>query len=175
MERKISKAAAKTAGKAKAAGKALEGQTGILRHLAGEHGKVATLMARIASSDEDSDVREDLFPDVKEELLAHAKSEEAEFYPVLREYEEFRDLVEESLEQHRRVEQMLGKLSSGDKSTKTWLDEFESMKRAVEEHVDLEENRIFPRAKEVIPKERLSTMLDRYEQTENSVKEELES
>lgn len=173
MAAKTTKAAAKTAGKAKAAVKALAGQSGILRHLVGEHGEVSSLMKRIARTAEGSALREELFPEVKKELLAHAKSEEKVFYPELRKHAELRDLIQKSKQQHERVEKKLKKLSSGNKATKTWLLEFERMQRAVEEHVELEEKTIFPQTRELFSGDELSDMLERYEKEEEAQKKKL--
>jgi hemerythrin superfamily protein len=167
------KAAAKATGKAKGVAKSLEGQAGILKHLTEEHGKAAMLMKRIVSSSEDSDVREDLFPKLKRDLLAHAKCEEREFYPVLEKYPALGDLVARSLGQHRHVEERLKRLSTGRKDTEDWSGEFELLARAVGEHVQLEEDQIFPRAKELISKEELSEMELRYERAEELVKSRL--
>ena len=173
MANKSSKAAAEVAGKTKAAGKAMKGEVGVLKHLAGEHGKAASLMQRIAKSSEDSDARQKGFDELKIELLAHAKAEEKVFYPALKKHPELSDLVAKSLDQHQKVEQKLEKLSSGNRSTKTWHQEFERMKNAVEQHVELEEKQIFPLAKDLFTKDQLEELEERYEAQEEQIKARL--
>jgi hemerythrin superfamily protein len=171
MARQPSKAAAKAMGKAKAAGKLLKGETGILRHLAAEHGEVAGLMKRVAGSD-DVDLRADLFPDIYRKLLSHAQAEEAEFYPMLRGIG-LTDLVDRSLEQHREVEQLLEQLHDDDESSPEWSTLFARMKEAVERHVALEENEIFPVAADKLGGEELKEMLGRYERAQEMAEQRL--
>lgn len=162
MTRDMSKLGAKAVGKTKALGKILKGQTGILRHLADEHGQVSSLMKCIAASD-DVDVRRDLFPEIRSKLLAHAQAEEAEFYPPLRTHPQLTNMVERSLQQHREVEQLLDELTGLDQSASTWKAAFLRLQHAVTEHVRLEEEQMFPLAKEAIGGDRLAQMLEHYE------------
>jgi hemerythrin superfamily protein len=170
MANKPTKTAAKATGKAKAAGKALKGQSGILRHLAGEHGEVSTLMKRVASSSQESKVRDELFPEIRTDLLAHAKAEEKVFYPAMRKHPDMRELVERSQEQHEKIEGYVEQLADGNKHTKTWMTIFERMMRAVEQHVELEEQKMFPLAKDLCTKEELEDLLERYEGAEQALK-----
>ena len=173
MAREISKAGAKAAGMAKGVSKAVQGQTGILRHLAQEHGEVAALMKRVSSSSPTSNVRQELFPEIKRNLLAHAKAEEKAFYPTLRPHPTLEALVDRSLQQHRAIEQMIGDLSASDVSTATWMTKFERLVTAVQEHVDLEEQTIFPKVQDVFDDDQRDDMLDRYEEEEQAQKERL--
>jgi hypothetical protein len=52
MAGKLTKAGAKAKAAAKGAAKAAQGETGILRHLAAEHGEVSALMKRVAKTSE---------------------------------------------------------------------------------------------------------------------------
>jgi hemerythrin superfamily protein len=170
MADEMKKAAGKAAGMAKGVGKALQGQTGILRHLAAEHGEVSTMMKSIANASPTSKTRDELFPELKKNLLAHAKAEEKVFYPALRRHSELEPMVERSLAQHRQVEEMLQQLSSGDKSSATWTNAFERMMHAVEQHVELEEEHIFPKAKDLTDGSERDQILSRFEQAEESFK-----
>ena len=170
MAGEMSKGAAKAAGAAKGAMKALSGQSGIFHHLAGEHGEVATLMGRIAGSKDDSKVRDDLFPKMRKNLLAHAKSEEAVFYPEMRKFPQLEPLVAKSIQQHKEVETMLEELNRSDRHTSAWLSTFERMKAAVETHVKLEEKEMFEKADELIDREHSKRLLERYEATEKTEK-----
>ncbi len=169
MAGESSKFGASAAGKAKAVGKILKGETGILRHLADEHGEVSVLMKRVAETS-DARVREELFAEVYRNLMAHAKAEEQTFYPVLRRQPSLSPLVDKSLEEHRQVETWLDELKDADQSTATWKTEFERMMHAVEEHVRLEEEEIFPQAKDLLDAGERKDMLDRFEKAEQTVK-----
>lgn len=168
-----SKAAAKIAGKAKGAAEAMSGYPGIFHHLAGEHAEVATAMKRVSGSSEDSNVREELFPVIRKNLLAHAKGEEQEFYPRLREYTELDELVSRCLSDHQQIESYLETLDTTRKATPEWTRLFEELKQAVEAHVDREENELFPKANERIEGDEARAMEERYEKIEEQEKERL--
>ena len=167
-----SKVTSKVAGKAKGAAKALQGYSGIFHHLAGEHAEVSTMMKQVAGT-MDAQERQKLFPEIRRSLLAHAKGEEQEFYPVLREIRGLQSHVERSLEEHREIESLLERLNQGDKSTKDWTDSFERLMSSVEQHVKHEEQEIFPRANEAIESKRAKEMERRYETAEEREKETL--
>ena len=168
------KAAAKVAGAAKGAAKALAGYSSIFHHLANEHAQVSTMMTRIAQSSEGSSDREEVFDEMCPALLAHAHAEEKEFYPVLRRFPELQQLVTQSLEEHKQIESYLEQLESSNKGTKIWLDLFERLMLAVEAHVDLEENQLFPKANELLSSDQAKQVYERYEHVEEEEKTELQ-
>lgn len=167
---KASKMAAKAMGKAKGAAKALSGYPGIFHHIAGEHGEVSAMMKRVAGSSEGSKVREELFPEIRKNLLAHTQAEEKEFYGPLRRFPETKEFIAQAMDEHRKVQEYLEKLESGNKATKTWLQTFERMMRAVERHVEMEEHEMFPAANEVLSGEQAREMEDRFQEVEEQVK-----
>ncbi len=170
----ISKATSKVAGMAKGASEAMAGYPGIFHHLAGEHAEVASLIDRVAESDDDSSVREELFPEIRKSLLAHAHGEEQEFYPKLKQYPELESLIKQSKEEHKEIESYLDELASGDKNTESWRMRFEQFAAAVESHVDLEENQLFPKATELVSSDQADDMLDRYEEVEEREKAQMQ-
>lgn len=160
------------AGKAKGAAKALQGYSGIFHHLAGEHAEVSTMMKRVAGT-MDTGEREKLFPEIRRSLLAHAKGEEEEFYPVLREIPELQSHVDQSLDEHRQIERLLEQLNGEDKAARQWGDTFEQLVSAVEKHVEHEENEMFPKANDALESQRAKDMESRYEKVEEREKEKL--
>jgi hemerythrin superfamily protein len=163
----------KTAGAVKSAAKALAGYPGIFRHLAGEHAEVAALMKRVAATSEDSDARQELFPEMRKNLLAHAHGEEQTFYPALRKFPEIEPLVMECLREHKHIEEYLEQLHAGDKTSPAWLDRFEQMMTAVESHVEREENELFPKARDLLDRQAAKDLEDRYEKVEEQEKSRL--
>ncbi|MFW6094224.1 MAG: hemerythrin domain-containing protein [Pseudomonadota bacterium] len=169
-----SKTTSKTAGAVKGAAKALAGYPGIFHHLAGEHAEVSALMQRVAASSPDSNVRDELFPEIRRNLLAHAHGEEEEFYPRLREHTEIEPLVRQCLQEHEQVEHFLEQLDAEEKSTDTWQGRFREMMQAVESHVEREENELFPKAKELMSGQDAREMEERYESVEAREKQRLQ-
>ena len=164
----VTKAASHVAGKAKEAVKMASGYPGIFHHLMGEHTEVSTLMHRVMDSS--PKIREELFPDIRRRLLAHAKGEEQEFYPKLKQFPELAAMIDRSFREHDEIEAYLEELNSLSKSDPAWNSQFEALVQAVEAHVDLEEHELFPLAKDLIDKDAAEKMLQRYEKVEEAAK-----
>lgn len=165
-----SKLGSKAAGAVKGAAKALAGYPGIFHHLAGEHAEVSTLMQRVAASSADSDDRPELFAEIRRNLLAHAKGEEQEFYPVLKKFPEIESIVDECLREHKRIEEYLDQLHTADKTSNAWMQRFEEMMQTVQAHVEREENQLFPKAKDLLDKQAAKDIEERYEAVEEQEK-----
>lgn len=172
MAKKTAKVAGKMMGTAKKAGQVMRGRTGIFQKLAEEHGEVDALMKRCAASN-DPAVREELFMEIKKQLLAHAKGEEREFYSVLRKHTETRELVEHSLEEHQEVEQTIEQLSQMDFGSEEWAEMFEELMDDVKEHVEEEEQDLFPKAEHVLDGDRAKEVEERYLSEKKRVMEQM--
>ena len=159
--RTLTELASKAVGIAKAASATVAGYRGIFRTLKREHGEVSVLMMRIAT-DRDGSARAELFPMVVRELLAHAQAEDAEFYTVLADHEATREMVLQLEADHERIETMLGELAAMPMSSSGWLIRFRDLQRAVQEHVDQEENQVFPRARHILSNELADEIDHRY-------------
>lgn len=159
---KPSNMAGQVAGKAKSMGKALKGYGGIFRQLAEEHGEVAALIQSVRASDGSSSTRRELFPEIHRRLLSHARAEQQEFYGPLRTRTELMSTVQHGVEEHRRIESLLNELRDGDISSDTWARTFAKLADAVTEHVDEEENEIFPKAKAALSQDDADRMKSKY-------------
>jgi len=167
------KAAAKVAGKAKGVAKALAGYPKIFHHLAAEHAELSTLLKRVSESGNNFRVREELFPEICKNLLAHAHAEEQEFYPVLRGFAELQTLVSQCAEEHSRIEAFVDNLEATDITTAAWASLFDRLVNAVMQHVEREENALFPKAAELVSSEQSDEMYTSYDAVEEHEKERL--
>ncbi len=158
---KGTKVAGKVAGKVKGAAAAMKGEHGIFRRLKEEHAAVSMMMKRISAAT-DGEKRRELFIEMKRELLSHAKGEEREVYTVFQNIEATSDLVPDSIEDHRAIEQGLDQLSSMDFASEEWAENFEELVRDVEDHVETEENEVFPLAQTAIDAEQAKDIEQRY-------------
>lgn len=156
----IKETIAKGAGKLKKAGAVIMGDRGIFKQLKEEHGQVSALMMQVKAGDEDT--RAELFPTLRHELLAHSKAEEKEFYALLEQQSKTRDQIARSREEHQEVEQLLDQLSAMDVEDPEWVELFDELVTAVQEHVDREEDEIFAAAQEIIDDERAREIEERF-------------
>ena len=112
---------------------------------------------------EKKDDRQKFFPELDRELSVHAEIEEKIFYPATKEAEPTRDLVLESIEEHKQIKMVLADLEQTDKTTDVWGAALKVLQEDVMHHVGEEENELFPKVKKVLSKQQLEDLGTRME------------
>lgn len=121
-----------------------------------DHEKVKGLFNKLAESSESAvKSRGSLFKELATELALHTKAEETIVYPRLKEVDELRDMVDEGIEEHQEAEHLLEELAGMPTDDKQWVAKLKELKKAVEHHVQEEENELFPAARELIADDEL--------------------
>ena len=116
-----------------------------------DHEKVKELFIQLERSGmSDDSRREQLFASLYRELNIHSQAEEKFLYSQLKGEEETRELILESLDEHKDMKKSLDKLESMDKATAEWTVTLRTLRENVEHHVEEEENELFPRARKVL-------------------------
>src|ERR1700730_2948528 len=118
---------------------------------------------KIFSPMERKENRQRLFVELDRELTVHATLEEQIFYPAAREAEPTRDLVLESIEEHKQIKMVLADLEQTDKTTDEWGAALKVLKEDVMHHVGEEEDELFPKVKKILSKEHLEDLGSRME------------
>ena len=113
---------------------------------------------KIFSDMERKENRQRLFPELDRELSIHAEIEEKVFYPACKEAEPTRDLVLESIEEHKQIKLVLADLEQTDKSTDEWGAALKVLKEDVMHHVGEEEKELFPKVRKMLAKEELEDL-----------------
>ncbi len=144
----------KVMGKMKGVRQEMTGGTGIFARLSTEHGEISTMIRRVAASGKHSKVRDELFPEIRRQLLAHAHAEEKEVYSVFRNIPELSDRMTQSADEHHEIERMLDELGTMNKADDGWIEKFRGLMGLVQRHVMEEEMQIFPKAKDALGRER---------------------
>lgn len=111
-----------------------------------------------------TDDRRALFPDLDRELTVHAEIEEKIFYPAVKQAEPTRDLVLESVEEHKQIKMVLADLEQADMRTAEWGADLKVLKEDVMHHVGEEEDELFPRVQKLLSKEQLEELGTRMEE-----------
>jgi iron-sulfur cluster repair protein YtfE (RIC family) len=136
-----------------------------------DHEKVRGLFAQLeAIGDEDDVRREQIFLTLYHELDLHSQAEEKFFYSQLKNEDETRELILESLDEHKGVKKLLDELEAMDKATPEWASKLATLQENVEHHVQEEEGELFPRARKVLHDDEAAGIADDIE----SFKEEHE-
>lgn len=103
----------------------------------------------------------EVFNDLQEALIKHAQIEEQEFYPLLKSIDETRDWVNEAMQEHQQVEETLRQLASKSPELEDFQTLLEQLRSDVMQHVDMEENQIFPTIESAIDEQHLKDMAGR--------------
>ena len=88
-----------------------------------------------------------LFRELDKELTVHAEIEEKLFYPAAKNVAPTRDLVLESIEEHKQIKMVLSDLEQADKGTDEWRAGLKVLMEDVQHHVGEEEKELFPKVK----------------------------
>jgi hemerythrin superfamily protein len=115
-----------------------------------DHQKVKQLFER-GQGTEDKKQQKQIFKEIKSELETHARIEETIFYPAMQEHEELKDMVLESLEEHKQMKTVLREMSRVSPSSERFKPMFKLLKDDVEHHaVEEEEQKMFPKIRKLI-------------------------
>src|SRR2546423_11683525 len=116
-----------------------------------DHKKVEKIFADLENKRDD---RRALFPELDRELTIHAEIEEKIFYPAAKGAEPTRDLVLESIEEHKQIKMVLADLEQTDMRTAEWTAGLKVLKEDAMHRVGEGANDPFPRANKSLPKKR---------------------
>jgi len=162
MPNPVENTASKVMGAAKDIKATFKGLTGVFKHLMEEHGKVGALLLRVkASSNEE--VRAELYPTIRRELLAHEKGELTAVYPVLVTFAETAGIAAEHSREAQELEAAIAAVDRLSFSDTSWAPTFEHLVELVMSHVKQEESEYFPKAQEVIGEDAAKALLPRFE------------
>lgn len=109
--------------------------------------------------------REELFHALRDAVIKHAHAEEKVFYPTLRDKKPSHDMIEHGLDEHHAVEALLSKVESIPADSDDWLDAVETIHAKIKDHVQEEENDIFPKARQLLGEGELNQMTSRFLRT----------
>ncbi len=137
-----------------------------------DHEKVKSLLNRLLLLNEKSEHSEDLIQQIRDELIPHARAEEAIFYNSLRSIDSAKDLVMHGYGEHMEAEALLKRLQMSDAFNADWKETAIKLKNALEHHIREEEDRIFSVAKEILTEEEAEKLGDAFEQMKPDIKEE---
>ena len=115
----------------------------------------------------DPRTKRELAEEVCTELETHAQLEEQIFYPAVQEEsQEGRALVQEAIQEHQQVKDLIAALRDMGPDTQAFNAKFRELMQNVEHHVEEEEGEMFPEAEEVLGErlERLGTQMQERKQ-----------
>ena len=112
-----------------------------------DHQKVKELLKK-AEGGKNEKQQKQLFDQIKAELETHAHIEETIFYPAVAKNEELKDMVLESLEEHKQVKTLLREMENLSSDSEKFEPKLKVLMENVEHHaVEEEEGNMFPRVR----------------------------
>ena len=128
-----------------------------------DHQEVANLFRRLKAAEGFSETSEQLFAQLREELELHAHAEERVWYPALREAEGTQELVEEALDAHELVQELLDELAASRMDDEAWNEKLEVLDEHIEDHIEEEEGDIFDVARQLFSVEQAAELAQRWQ------------
>lgn len=132
-----------------------------------DHHKVKELFEE-AEGTEDQKEKNRIFSEIQSELETHARIEETIFYPAMEKHEELKDMVLESIEEHRQIKTLLKEIDSLKSDSEKFEPKLAVLMENVEHHAEEEEEgKMFPKIREIFSQEDLDQLGDELEAAKN--------
>ena len=139
----------------------------IYTKLKNDHQSVAHLLQQLlemGTGTTNTVKRQTVFTELKHSLIQHSKAEDEIFYAPLRERNETRDLIRDAQDEHQRIETQLDELDRIGKNDALWGARLHTLKGMIEHHVREEEEKVFPKAKNILTAQRANELGRQFEQ-----------
>ncbi|MFO0604913.1 MAG: hemerythrin domain-containing protein [Polyangiales bacterium] len=131
----------------------------IYEELKTDHQKVLSLLDDlIASEKAGPEVWGRLVEQVRDELVPHARAEEAILYNALREDDRAKGLIAHSYNEHLEAEAALRGLQVGEAANVAWVSVARKLRDSLRHHIQEEETKVFPAAERVFSAEEAAAM-----------------
>lgn len=125
----------------------------IFQLLKQDHRTVTSILEEIRNSDRQN--KEFLCGRLEAELNQHMDLEEKYVYPILLDFEEIAELIQDAYTDHDSVKEILEQMRAQKIGSEEWESNFLALEDAKEDHVDMEENEIFPQAVELLSQDQI--------------------
>ncbi|UTF61096.1 hemerythrin domain-containing protein [Gilvimarinus sp. DA14] len=137
----------------------------IYSYLKQDHEKIKQLLNEIdALGPEETPERSELFNRLKATVVVHSKAEEKAFYDPLKTAAKTHDEVEHGEQEHQEAEALLEELTDHQLAGAAWFQKFQTLKEALEHHIEEEEQEVFADAHEVVERAVAEKMEDNMRQ-----------
>ena len=120
-------------------------------------------------------IRKSIFTQIQRQLDIHLQAEEEFFYPAVRNlYTTIaEDQVDEATRDHQRIKSLLHEISTTDPNSYAFMSRVNELKETLQQHVEEEENKIFPLALNNMSNQELDYIGRRIHERKTELKERL--
>jgi len=132
-----------------------------------DHRKVKELFEQ-AEGTEDQKEKTKIFSEIQTELETHARIEETVFYPAMEKHQELKDLVLESIEEHRQIKTLLKEIDNLKSDSEKFDPKLAVLMENVEHHAEEEEEgKMFPKVRQICSQKDLEDLGQELEAAKN--------
>lgn len=136
-----------------------------------DHEKVKMLLQDLVTFQGEEDYpSSEMIDQIRDELIPHARAEEAVFYNSLRSIESAKDEVRHAYREHLEAETLLRTLQLRDKVDLEWRGTAKKLLNALNQHIAEEENKIFPLAQRLFTDQEAVMMEEAFQKLKSEVK-----
>lgn len=145
----------------------------IYEALAKDHRNVKKLLSQLVKlNQKDERKRHSLINKIRDELIPHARAEESVFYNSLRAIDAGTKTVMHGFQQHFEAETLLRMLQIRDTIDAEWKETARKLQTSVEHHIEEEEEKIFPIARNAFTADEARMMTKAFKSLKPKVKKE---
>jgi hemerythrin superfamily protein len=122
-----------------------------------DHQKVKKLFKE--AEEADGKKQQQIFDQIKTELETHTHIEETVFYPAVQKHEELKDMVLESIEEHKQVKTLLKEMDNLASDSEKFEPKLKVLMENVEHHAEEEEEqKMFPKLRQLMNRQQLEQL-----------------
>jgi len=123
-----------------------------------DHDTVKELFEKAEGNNNEKQQKQ-LFEQIKAELETHTHIEETIFYPAVEKFDELKDMVLESLEEHKQVKTLLREMENLTEDSEKFEPKLKVLMENVEHHAEEEEEgKMFPKVRKLMDTETLEQL-----------------
>ena len=132
-----------------------------------DHAKVKELFEE-AEGTENQKEKKRIFEEINSELETHARIEETVFYPAMQKHQKLKDMVRESLEEHKQIKALLKQIHNLKSDSEKFDSKLQVLIEDVEHHAEEEEEgKMFPKIRKICSQEELDELGTELETAKN--------
>ena len=144
----------------------------IFQALQTDHEEVRELLDQLIIVSENDESTKLLLDEIKEQLIPHARAEEAVFYNPLREVESAKEKIGHSYTEHMRAETLLRTLRGMEKIGIEWTALAKKLRDEVVHHIETEESEIFAIARPLLTQQERNQMGTAFERMKEDAEDQ---
>ncbi|HET6654861.1 MAG TPA: hemerythrin domain-containing protein, partial [Gammaproteobacteria bacterium] len=109
------------------------------------------------------------------ELITHHEAESKCFYKRLEKFDQLRSHIAEHQQEHEEANEELKQWMKIDPGEPEWETMLQKIKKAIDHHIEDEENVLFPKVKELLSEDEAKQIADEFQQEQDSRKEHMKA